>query len=308
MVSLRKQRVTVTIGADNMYNTQRFTLLKKIFVFLFSFSLIIISSFQISAASYESDGFVYSVAYGNASITGYKSDKSDVVIPLKFENWSVTEISDFAFSSKSSITSLNLNEARYLSRIGTNAFYGCSSVESVSIPVWVKEFGSAVFQNCSNLKSVTFNNVPSEITNQMFLNCSSLDNVYLPSGTKSIGRNSFAGCTSLSNIFIPFSVTSIASNAFRSSPNVTITGYFGSYAEEYAKANNIPFNAISAYAKGDVNMDGNVGITDATLIQKIAVNLVEPTAEQSYLADYNDDGDISVVDATDIQKRIVHLD
>ncbi len=290
-----------------MKKTYCFKSLKQFSALLLSSFLIIISVFQISAASYETDGFIYSVSDGYASITGYKGDKTDVVIPLKLESWSVSEISDFAFSSKSSITSVNLNEARYLRKIGTDSFYGCTSLESVSIPVWVKEFGSAVFQNCSNLKSVTFNNVPSTITNQMFYNCTSLNNVYLPAGTSAIAKNAFAKCTSLTDIFIPYSVTSIASNAFRNSPNVTISGYFGSYAEEYANANNIPFKGISTYNIGDVDMDGKVDILDATLIQKYSVNLVDFSAEQKYLADYNDDGDITVVDATEIQKFIVHL-
>ena len=94
----------------------------------------------------------------------------------------------------------------------------------------------------------------------MFYNCTSLDKVYLPAGTSAIGKSAFAECKSLSEVFIPTSVTSIASNAFRSSPNVTIKGSYGSYAEEYAKANNIPFEGISAYDVGDVNMDGRIDI------------------------------------------------
>ena len=108
-------------------------------------------------------------------------------------------------------------------------------------------------------------------------------------------------------MYIPTSVTSIASNAFRSSPNVTIKGSYGSYAEEYAKANNIPFEGISAYDVGDVNMDGGIDILDATLVQKYVAGIVELSAEQKHLADYNNDGDITVVDATGIQKFIVHL-
>lgn len=269
--------------------------------------MVLISTFQISAASYETDGFVYSVSDGNASVTGYKGDKTDIVLPLKLQSWSVSEISDFAFVGKTAITSVRLNEARYLRRIGTDSFYGCTSLESISIPIWVRDFGSAVFQNCTSLKSVTFNCVPSKITDQMFYNCTSLDKVYLPAGTSAIGKSAFAECKSLSEVYIPTSVTSIASNAFRNSPNVTIKGNYGSYAEEYAKANNIPFNGISAYDVGDVNMDGGINILDATLVQKYVVGIVELSAEQKHLADYNNDGDITVVDATEIQKFIVHL-
>ena len=269
--------------------------------------MIIISTFQISAASYETDGFVYSVSDGNASVTGYKGDKTEIVLPLKLQSWSVSEISDFAFVGKTAITSVRLNEARYLRRIGTDSFYGCTSLESISIPIWVRDFGSAVFQNCTSLKSVTFNCVPSKITDQMFYNCTSLDKVYLPAGTSAIGKSAFAECASLSEVYIPTSVTSIASNAFRNSPNVTIKGSYGSYAEEYAKANNIPFNGISNYKIGDVNMDGKIDISDATLVQKYVVGIVELSTEQKHLADYNSDSNITVVDATQIQKFIVHL-
>ena len=95
--------------------------------------------------------------------------------------------------------------------------------------------------------------------------------------------------------------------AFKNSSAVTIKGSYASYAEEYAKANNIPFEGISAYDVGDVNMDGRIDILDATLIQKYVVGIVELSAEQKHLADYNNDGDITVIDATEIQKFIVHL-
>ena len=100
-------------------NKQFFVSIKKISAFIFAFLLVLISTFQISAASYETDGFVYSVSDGNASVTGYKGDKTDIVLPLKLQSWSVSEISDFAFVGKTAITSVRLNEARYLRRIGT---------------------------------------------------------------------------------------------------------------------------------------------------------------------------------------------
>ena len=95
-------------------NKQFFVSIKKISAFIFAFLLVLISTFQISAASYETDGFVYSVSDGNASVTGYKGDKTDIVLPLKLQSWSVSEISDFAFVGKTAITSVRHIEARYL--------------------------------------------------------------------------------------------------------------------------------------------------------------------------------------------------
>ena len=86
----------VTIGGNDMKNTYCLKSLKRFSGLLLSVFFIIISTFQISAASYETDGFVYSVSDGNASVTGYKGDKTDIVLPLKLQSWSVSEISDFA--------------------------------------------------------------------------------------------------------------------------------------------------------------------------------------------------------------------
>ena len=145
------------------------------------------------------------------------------------------------------------------------------------------------------------------LPNQMFYKCSSLKNVTLPETCTSVGSYAFANCPKLESVYIPTSVTEISDKAFKNSSAVTIKGSYGSYAEEYAKANNIPFEGISAYDVGDVNMDGRIDILDATLIQKYVAGIVELSAEQKHLADYNNDGDITVVDATEIQKFIVHL-
>lgn len=55
---------------------------------------------------------------------------------------------------------------------------------------------------------------------------------------------------------------------------------------------------------GDVNFDGNVDITDATLIQKASIDLVKFSETQNKLADYNGDGRVSVLDTTAIQRMI----
>ena len=55
---------------------------------------------------------------------------------------------------------------------------------------------------------------------------------------------------------------------------------------------------------GDVDGDGKVTISDATLIQKAAIGLVSFTNLQKQLADVNGDGTVSVSDATCIQKYL----
>lgn len=55
---------------------------------------------------------------------------------------------------------------------------------------------------------------------------------------------------------------------------------------------------------GDVNLDGEVNISDATLIQKYLVDLVPLSDNALSLADFNKDSFVNISDVTLIQKYI----
>lgn len=58
------------------------------------------------------------------------------------------------------------------------------------------------------------------------------------------------------------------------------------------------------YEIGDVDCDGEITITDATLIQKHIANMISLTEEQQKVADVTNDGKINIDDVTPIQKYI----
>ena len=68
------------------------------------------------------------------------------------------------------IVNYNSNTYRVTS-IGGYAFYGCSSLTSITIPEGVTSIGSYAFFGCSSLTSIT-----------------------IPEGVTSIGRSAFDGC------------------------------------------------------------------------------------------------------------------
>ena len=105
-----------------------------------------------------------------------------------------------------------------------HAFYGCSSLTSVSIPNSVNDLQSA-FYGCSSLKSVV---LPAQ-------------NVKASNYVDGITYNAFAYCDNLTSVIIPASYKKININTFEHSENVVIYGAKGSYAEEYANNNDIPF-------------------------------------------------------------------
>lgn len=70
-----------------------------------------------------------------------------------------------------------------------------------------------------------------------------METLALPDNVTTINSEAFAHCNSLKETYIPESVNEIAENAFDECDSLTIKGKSGSYAEEYAKENDIDFVA-----------------------------------------------------------------
>ena len=98
--------------------------------------------------------------------------------------------------------------------IDWNAFYGCSSLESIEIPNSVTTIQPQAFSDCTNLKSVKIPNNVTTIKDRTFYNCSSLESVELPEGLTSIEGAAFECCSSLKSIKLPEGITVIDNCTF----------------------------------------------------------------------------------------------
>jgi len=98
--------------------------------------------------------------------------------------------------------------------IGERAFYGCSSLTSITIPSSVTTIGEHAFNGCSSLTSITIPSSVTSIGNYAFVYCSGLTSITIPSSVTTIGECAFYDCSSLTSITIPSSVTTIGRNAF----------------------------------------------------------------------------------------------
>ena len=136
----------------------------------------------------------------------------------------VTSIGECAFWGCSSLTSVSFGENSQLTSIGLYAFYYCSSLTSIVIPSSVTSIGNYAFYKCSSLTSVSFgeNSQLTSIGYEAFEDCDSLTSIVIPSSVTSIGDWAFYGCSSLTSIEIPSSVTSIGWYAFWGCDSLTI--------------------------------------------------------------------------------------
>ena len=88
--------------------------------------------------------------------------------------------------------------------IGDDAFYGCTSLTSITIPKRVTSIGEDAFRGCSSLISITIGDSVTSIGSSAFYNCSNLASITIPNSVTSIGSYAFYNCTSLTSISLPF--------------------------------------------------------------------------------------------------------
>ena len=112
---------------------------------------------------------------------------------------------------------------------GKGAFYGCDSIENVTVGNKLKSIkGESVFYGCSSLNAVYITdlaawckisfeylgNNPLYYANYLYLNNQLVTNLVIPDGVTSIGDGAFNRCYLLKSVTIPSSVTSIGNSAF----------------------------------------------------------------------------------------------
>ena len=97
-----------------------------------------------------------------------------------------------------------------------DTFANLKSLETISLPKYIKEIRGNTFEN-SGLKVIAIPNGVTRIGGRAFFDCDDLESVILPSTLNEIGSSAFRNCDSLYNIKIP-KRTIINEKAFKESP------------------------------------------------------------------------------------------
>lgn len=184
---------------------------------------------------------IFKVAAKNdkATISGYVADAQEATIPAVIGKYTVTEIKPRAFSGQKALKTLNI-EAK-LKTIPESAFER-SELEDITLPAALKTIEKEAFFGCK-LKTMAFPKSLQQIGPYAFRYCNDLTELRFQAGIKRIGNRAFEHCGALEHVYLPGTEMEIDGTAFLFCDRLTIHAPAGSYAEQYARENNIPFVA-----------------------------------------------------------------
>ena len=161
----------------------------------------------------------------------------------------VTTIGDNAFDGCSTMTSVTIPQST--TTIGGSAFQNCTSLQNITLPEGVTSIGNSAFQGCTSLQSINIPEGLTSISNSTFQDCTSLQSINLPEGLTSIGDDAFSYCSALQSPKLPESLTSLGSDAFHGCLQITSI-------DIPQGVTTIPNSAFRNCGLGNVTIRGNV--------------------------------------------------
>ncbi len=192
-------------------------------------------------------------------ITGYKGDRTEIIVPEKIGNDIVTAIGEYAFSPdakwireeqreiRRNITKITLPDT--VKSIGEFAFFKCKALAEINIPAGLVEISKGML-DCTALEEIVIGGIVRKIGAVAFYSCRGLKTVKVCEGIEEIDSAAFYNCSVLETIELPRSLIKIADSDKSDYPfwgcrNITVTVHKGSYAEIYCERKRINYKSIS---------------------------------------------------------------
>ena len=163
---------------------------------------------------------------------------TEVTVPEGIER-----IGGDAFESQRALERVQLPQS--LKAIGDNAFSYCENLSVIELPQQLSTIGWSAFSDCGSLQMLVIPSGVNRLEYSLFSFCDALETVVISDGVTQMASGLFAYSDKLATVYVPQSLSSIDKDAFRDTSGVTVVCVKGSYAETYARENQINYRSVS---------------------------------------------------------------
>lgn len=216
------------------------------------YALNIYSSYDGSAASVTSEGYVFVKKDGIGLLVRYIGDESELKLPTAFPDQNSTDPSY---------------------QLAPSAFADCCDIISVELPDCVKAIGERAFEGCTSLESLNIGNGIQTLPCDALNGCSSLKSLTVGSGLKKLDAHALSGCTAIKEVTIDFSNPSLATDGSAifeagSSGGCTLIAFTDHLAEAYTVPDKIKFG----YSTYRVTSIGSYAFSEARELSTVNIS------------------------------------
>ena len=196
----------------------------------------------------------------NEVVTPFQATKGSVKFPTVIDGVQITKVGDFACYESYEVTDVTIPSG--ITEIGRSAFTNIY-ITDIVIPEGVTKIGNRAFALCAKLENISIPSTLKYVEAYAFWRTPWYDNqpmghvivgdgayigykgneteISIPEGTKTIAGATFMNKIKVQKITVPASVEWIGDYAFKNCRSLTLFVKDGSYAMNYAIANNLKY-------------------------------------------------------------------
>ncbi|MBQ6553451.1 MAG: leucine-rich repeat protein [Clostridia bacterium] len=279
-----------------------------------------------ASAAYDCD-FFYKITDGEATVTGYRGNDRNIVVPETLGGCPVTVIGAAAFGGMGNYAkNVSITLPSTLKRIETEAFrncwtlrelilpegleyiakesiHGCKQLTELVIPDSVTFIGEDAFDWCHGLRKLVIGSGMKTVPSGICGNVRALKEVILREGVERVESDAF-GTAPLEKLRFPSTMSDCADDAF-ASRNVKVYGTRGSYAETFCAGNTAC--VFVELIRGDIDGDGRISVTDALQVLRISLGMTKTDIDTVERMDMDADAALTVSDVLLIMRAAARI-
>lgn len=151
--------------------------------------------------SSQNSDYTYNIlSDGTIEINSYSGSETNLSVPSKLDNYTITGISSHAFWDIETLETVSLPST--LEYISSGGFGSCEHISSLIINNGIKNIGTDAFRYCNSLTTVTLPDSLVKLGSSAFRKCDALETVKIGKNLSVIGDNPFSQCKSLKSITV----------------------------------------------------------------------------------------------------------